>query len=139
MTPPIIVFLHDARYDRVYQAVSLVATAVRMGRPATLCLFYDALGSFIAGHWDDVETLHPEGDDPPWRVALALGLARHEGPPPTEILAAARAQGCKLLACSTSVRILDLDPVDVAPRVDAMVDLATMLQAAGEGATVLYL
>ncbi len=139
MPAPIIVFLHDARYDRVYQAVSLLATAVRMGRPAYLCLFYDALASLVAGTWDDVETLRALGDDPPWRVAIALGFARNEGPPPTVILAAARAEGCKVFACSTSVRIMDLDPVDVAPKVDAIVGMATMLEAAGEGAVALYI
>jgi peroxiredoxin family protein len=139
MPAPIIVFLHDARYDRVYQAVSLVAAASHMGRPAYLCLFYDALASLVGGTWDDVATLRADDGDPPWRVALALGFAHHEGPLPTEILAAARAEGCKVFACTTSVRMMDLDPVDVAPKVDAMLELADMLELAGEGALTLYI
>lgn len=139
MAAPIIVFLHDARYDRVYQAVSLVATAARMDRAAYLCLFYDALASFVAGTWDDPQAPRTAEDTAPGRAALLCNFARSGGPAPGEILADARAAGARLFACSTSLRMLDLDPADVAPRVDAIVGLATMLEAAGDGAVALYL
>ncbi len=140
MSAPIIVFLHDARYDRVYQAVSLVATASRMGRKSYLCLFYDALASYVTGTWDDATALDAPPSAPPWRAALARGFESSAGPPPTEILASARAAGgVTVFACSTSVRLLDLDTGDVGARVDAIVGLATMLEAAGDGALALYL
>jgi peroxiredoxin family protein len=135
------VFLHDARFDRVYQAVSLVATASRLGRRAYLCLFYDALAAYVQGSWDDPGTLTgDEWDALPWRGAMARGFDALDAPSPTEMLNDARLAGnVTLFACSTSVRVLGIEPAELMPRVDAIVGLATMLEAAGDDAQTLYL
>ncbi len=140
MPAPIIVFLHDARYDRVYQAVSIVATSARMGRKTQLCLFYDALASFMRGSWDDVSTLRSDDPGAPsWRATLARSFELADVPSLYDMLSAAREAGASLFACSTSVRYLDLDTAAVGARVDAIVGLATMLDATGDDAHLIYI
>ncbi len=140
MPAPIIVFLHDARHDRVHQAVSLVATATRMGRKAHLCLFYDALASYVRGSWDDTSTLRADDADRwPWRATLERNLELGDSPSLYEMLDGARRAGAGLLACTTSTRLLDLDPADVTARVDAIVGLASMLELAGDDGQIIYI
>lgn len=139
MSRPIIVFLHDARYDRVFQAVGLVATAARMGRPTILCLFYDALATFVQGTWDNVGATLTADASSPWRATLARAFELADAPSLYATLEASRRAGTRVFACSTSVRYLDLDAATVGARVDAIAGLATMLEAAGDDAQIIYI
>jgi peroxiredoxin family protein len=53
MQESLVIFLHSSSYDRLFQAVNLLNTASSMGWRCHLFLFFDALGSFMAGEWDD--------------------------------------------------------------------------------------
>jgi peroxiredoxin family protein len=141
MDRPLAIFLHSARYDRIYQAASLLLTAASLGRKGYLFLFYGALATYASGEWDDPETLldAPDGA-PPWAQTLRRAFALSESPSPYEILDMARKEpgGLTVCACSTSMKLLGLQAADVRARVDEIVGHATMLDLAAD-AQILYI
>jgi len=141
MDRPLAIFLHSARYDRIYQAASLLLTAASLGRKGYLFLFYDALATCVNGRWDDPEGLldAPAGARP-WVETLRRSFALSDSPSPYEILEMARAEpgGLTVCACSTSTKLLGLDPREVRERVDEIVGHATMLDLAAD-AQILYI
>jgi len=141
MDRPLAIFLHSASYDRIYQAASLLLTAASLGRKGYLFLFYGALATYVNGQWDDPEALLdvPEGA-PPWAETLRRAFALSESPSPHEILDMARKEpgGLTVCACSTSTKLLGLEPADVRGRIDEIVGHATMLDLAAD-AQVLYI
>ena len=143
MKPSLVVFLHSSRYDRLYQAASLLLTASSMGWPCYLFLFYDALGSFIAGTWDEVNIASSSAEPalPPWARQLQEGFESANLPSLYDTLrkAADENGGLKILACSASCRMLGLDVSQVRDRVDEIVGLPTMMQIAEEAKHVLYI
>ncbi len=136
---PIGVFLHSSRYDRLFQATNLLLTASGMGRTCYLFLFYEALATFVDGSWDSVRISSGADDDAPdWARTLQRGFELSDSPSPYEILRMARAEtgGLKVYACSTSMRMLGLDPADVRDKVDDIVGLAAMLEIVADGEMV---
>jgi peroxiredoxin family protein len=144
MKPSLAVFLHSDRYDRLYQAASLLLTASSMGWTCHLFLFFGALASYMAGTWDDV---HVGGDSAsggapaPWAAEIQRGFDSGNFPSLYSMIEKARAEsgGLSVLACSTSCKVLDLDIEDVRTRVDEIVGLHTMVRIAGETTHVLYI
>jgi peroxiredoxin family protein len=135
----LVVFLHSHRYDRVHQAVSLVLTASSMGWPCHLFLFYGALGSYLAGTWDEVD-IASAGDGAPWMETLQRSFETDNRPSLYAMLAKAREEsgGLRVCACSASCKALDVDIATVRQKVDEIVGLATMLRIAEEARHVLY-
>ena len=132
MKPPFVIFLHSADYERVYQAVSMIATATAMGRPAYLFLFYDALGALVRDGWTSLRS----SEERRGRMFSSINT-----PELLQILDGARESvgGVQVAACSTSVRILELETETVRRRVDEIVGLVTMLEISGEAWQSLYL
>ncbi len=145
MKPSLVVFLHGHRYDRLYQASSMVLTASAMGWPCHLFLFYGALASYIARTWDEVNITASLGEAPEslltWSGRLQSGFEAGNFPSLYDMLekAAAESGGLKILACSTSCTLLGLDVAEVRAEVDEVVGLPTMMQIAGEARHVLYI
>ena len=148
MSEPLVVFLHSDGYDRIYQAVNMIATAAGAGRRCYLFLFYHALGSYVAGAWDDMvlspsagSADSPAGEPPPWARTLQRSFELANVPSLYEVLEQAREGegGLSVYACSNSMRFLDLDSEDVKRRVDGIVGLATMLDISSQSRHVLYL
>lgn len=140
------VFLHSHRYDRLYQAVSLLLAASSMGWPCHLFLFYDALASYLDGSWDEINLTDYAADDPlqnlpPWLGQMERGFEAGNFPSIYELLEkATRESGrLKICACSTSCKVLDLDTETVRKRVDEIVGLTTMLQVAEGAKHVMYI
>jgi len=141
MSPSLVVFLHSSRYDRLYQAVSIILTASSMGRPCNLNLFYGALASYVMGTWDDVNIAPPSEDTrTPWAGEMQRGFELSNFPSLYEMLGKARGEsgGVKVFACSTSCKVLSLDMGDVREKVDEIVGLPTMIKIAGESPSVMY-
>lgn len=147
MPKPLVVFLHSDSYDRVYQSVNILLTASSMGRQCYLFLFYHALGSLVAGAWDDMP---PSGwlgygadadAQSPWARTLTRRFELSDAPSPRAVLERARSEpgGVKVLACSNSVQLLGLEPVAVKRSVDEIVGLSTMLEISGGDCQVLYI
>lgn len=139
MKPSLVVFLHSDRYDRVYQAVSLVLTASSMGWPCHLFLFYGALGSYLTGAWD-VVNIRTAGEDASWMNTLQISLEAGNQPSCYEMLEKARGEtgGIRVYACSASCKALGVDIASVREKVDEVVGLPTMLRIAEEARHVLY-
>lgn len=148
MPGPLVIFLHGDAYDRLYQAVNMIATASGAGRRCYLFLFYHALGAFVAGEWDRMRvspSAGRRGDDlgtaPAWASTLERSFDLANQPSLYQVLESAKEGGgdVTVYACSNSMRYLDLDPQDVNPRVDGVVGLATMLEVSADAGEVLYL
>jgi peroxiredoxin family protein len=148
MSNPLVIFLHSDSYDRIYQALNMIATAASAGRNCRLFMFYHALGAYMAGDWDQMRVSPSAGrsDDengqaPPWEHTLQQSFELANSPSLYELLERSRkGEGeVEVFACSNSVQYLGLEPADVKRRVDAIVGLATMLEIAADDCRVLYL
>lgn len=139
-SPALVIFLHSASYDRLFQAANLVATASSMGRATYLFLFYGALATYVDGSWDDI-ALDPPEQSLPWARTLARSFELSDSPSLYDLLDMAREHpgGLTLCACSTSVNLLGLEPADVAEKVDQIVGQAAMLEIASRSNQVLYI
>jgi peroxiredoxin family protein len=144
--PTLVVFLHSHRYDRLYQAVSIVLSASSMGWACHLFLFYDALASYLDGSWDEVNITDYAAEDPlqshpRWLTQMGRGFEAGNFPSLYEMLKKATREsgGTKILACSTSCKVLDLDLATVRTRVDEVVGLTTMLQVTESANHVIYI
>lgn len=148
MSGTLAIFLHSDGYDRVYQAVNMIATASSAGDNCYLFLFYHALGAYVSGQWDDMEltpSAGSRGDPPdettPWARTLKRSFELANVPSLYRVLDRAK-QGegdVTVYACSDSMRLLDLEPAVVKERVDGIVGLATMLDISETASRVLYL
>jgi peroxiredoxin family protein len=153
MNPSLVVFLHSHRYDRLYQAASIVLTASAMGWPCHVFLFHGALASYIAGTWDEPNiqsTLEeapgsgptsPGEPLPDWAERLERGFEAGNFRSLYGLLekAASESGGLKILACSTSCRLLELDTNVVREKVNEIVGLPTMIQIAADAKHALYI
>jgi hypothetical protein len=76
------VCLHGARYERLYQAVNLPLITSWMEWQCDVSLFFEVLGNFVAGDWDEMNLLErhdwngqDRGDpDGPMRVPCRLAV-----------------------------------------------------------------
>jgi peroxiredoxin family protein len=148
MSEPLVIFLHSDGYDRIYQAVNMIATAAGAGRRCYLFLFYHALGSYMAGAWDNMNLSSSAGrvdgapgESPPWARTLERSFELANLPSLYEVLERAKEEEgeVSVYACSNSMRYLDLEPDGVKRHVDGIVGLATMLEVSSDAAQVLYL
>jgi peroxiredoxin family protein len=148
------IFLHSSRYDRLYQAVNLLLTASSMRWKCHLFLFFDALGSFMAGKWDEVNLPGANGEESgerrdsthaaalyPWRRELQINLETANFPSLYNLLEQARSQEipAHVYACSTSIRLLNLDTREVKTRVDEIIGLTSMLRIAAGAMHAIYI
>jgi peroxiredoxin family protein len=138
---PLVIFLHGAAYDRVYQAVNMIATASSLGRECRLFLFYHALGSFMAGEWDAPPAASGAAGLPAWEATLERNLELSNTPSLYDMLDRARREPGRVtvFACSNSVQLLGLEPAVVKRRVDEIIGLATMLDLCGGDCQVFYI
>ena len=144
MSGPFTIFLHSSSYDRIYQAVNMLLTASSMGRRCHLFLFYQALEAFVGGEWDNTKVgsiADESGAALPGDEKVAEAFELSNTPSLYKILEAARDEsgGVSVCACSASVQMLGLDPVEVKQKVDEIVGLATMLELSSHDGHVLYL
>lgn len=150
MEQSLVIFLHSSRYDRLFQAVNLLHTACAMGWRCHLFLFFDALASFAAGTWDEVNLADGDPAQPQAGGAanargasagstLQRAFELSNNPSLYETLAAARKSGLVVCACSASVRLLSLEAQSLKKTVDEIVGLPTMLQIASTANRAFYI
>jgi peroxiredoxin family protein len=148
MSTPLVIFLHSDGYDRIYQAVNMIATAAGAGRKCYLFLFYHALGAYVADAWDDMKIspsagswADESGASPPWVRTLERNFELANLPSLYRLLDRAKDDegDVTVYACSNSMRYLDLEPAEVERRVDGIVGFATMLEISSHDCQVLYL
>lgn len=112
--PSLNILLISGEPERALVALNLAGAALALGRPASLFLTGQALARFAAG--DEGEAKLPAGQP-------AIG----------ESLAALRAQGLRLYACSATVQMLGLDATALARRADGIAGAASFLAEAATG------
>ncbi|MFQ5512493.1 MAG: hypothetical protein ACE5EO_11665 [Candidatus Krumholzibacteriia bacterium] len=171
MDPSLVIFLHSHRYDRLYQAASLLLAASAMGWRCHLFLFHGALASYVAGTWDERNITGPPsgGTGAPGQAPGESAAATAATAPESAALgrvawpewaqrlqdgfdagnfrslywmvekAAGESGGLKILACSTSCRLLELDLAGVRKKVDEVVGLPTMMKIAESARHALYI
>jgi peroxiredoxin family protein len=140
MSSPLVIFLHSASYDRLFQAANLLVTASSMGRPCYLFLFYGALATYVDGSWDETGVDAGEGA-PAWARVLARSLELGDTPSLYELIDMAKGQsgGLTVCACSTSMNLMGLEPKAVGERVDRILGHAAMLDIASRTDQILYI
>ena len=154
MDSSLVIFLHSHRYDRLYQAASMVLAASAMGWPCHLFLFHGALASYIEGTWDEPNIRSSLGEVPEststspgpttfpdWAKRLERGFEAGNFRSLYWLLekAAGESGGLKILACSASCRLLELDMKEVREKVDEIVGLPTMIQITAGAKHSLYI
>jgi peroxiredoxin family protein len=115
-----------------------------MGRKGYLFLFYHALASYIAGEWDDAqisESSQRGARSVSWMKNLEKAFELANTPSLYKVLEKAKHKqgGVTVCACSTSTRLLGLEPAQVLKKVDQIVGLATMLENSSPGSQILYI
>lgn len=120
----LLILAHGGSWERRYQVSALAASAASAGDRVEVGLFFAALDAWARGAWDHLD---PEPPVDPGR------LASLDFPPLSTLLDSARSSGSvHLYACTASVRILDLDPGRVQPRVDALCGWQTFAKLIAE-------
>jgi peroxiredoxin family protein len=122
----LLIVLHRAGFEPLYQAASLALTAGSTGGDVTVAPFFSGLLTLVGKL--------PYNDDPAAVRAVGLGL-----PDPRHMLGEGRkAAGVRVVACDTAVRLAGLDPDVVRPYVDEILGLATLWKDAA-GAQIVYI
>lgn len=138
---PLVIFLHSSTHDRLFQAANLLLTASSMGQECHLFLFYGALATYVDGSWDDTG-LAPEAQALDWGRTLTRSFDLADTPSLYDVVRMARDErgGLTVYACSTSMKMLGLEPAGVRQNgVDEIVGHATMLEIASRTHQVLYI
>jgi len=134
---PLVIFAHSDGYDRLHQVASMALTAAVTGREVVIVLFFWALHAVVTGRMDEPRF---GGLDPELTGQTAARAATGNNPPPSEMLAMARATGrVRILACSASTQLMGLDPQQTPGVVDEVVGMSTILRVTLDGPNLIYI
>jgi peroxiredoxin family protein len=129
------IVLFSGTEDKLHAAATIAVGAVAMDRPVNVLLMYWALDAFRADriskdHGLAYDAARPRFDEPVGRVGAIPWL---------ETFRQAKEIGeMTVLACSGSLEVLGIDPMELDPLVDSSGGIATFLMAA-EGGQVLFI
>lgn len=132
-----VIFAHSGTYDKLYQIVTLAITAASMGRDTYIFLFFWALKRFVNEDFDLTKLSNEFG-----REGELLSRRIQEINPISlkEILCDVRAMGnLKIYACTTAVKLMELEESVVKSKVDDIVGLTTLLELADGAETQLFI
>jgi peroxiredoxin family protein len=119
MPGPVVIFLRGADWEARYLAASSAITAAAMGDEVHLALFFESLGAWVGGRFDE--------GAPPAAATSKVAL-------PSKMLEEARRElGLKVVACDTAVRLASLDPEAIAGRLDGVVGLPSLWRLGQQG------
>jgi peroxiredoxin family protein len=118
--------------DRLNAAAVMAAGAAALGRPVHIFLQYWALGAFRAGKVERPHGLAPEAGELGAQAVADLRAAGQQHW--SETLRQAKEIGAvDIQACSLSMDLLRLEPVDLDPLVDGVEGVAAFYVNAGNG------
>jgi peroxiredoxin family protein len=131
MSGRVVFFVSKGGYEAAWQALSLGITATAMGDEVTFVFAFDALRSLVKGTFGK-----PLTDRERTEATRGEGLG---APPPSRMLADARAMGARVVACDTTVRLCGLVPAELEAKkiLDEVLGLPQIWKLA-EGARVLH-
>ena len=108
----LLILAHASSWEMRFQITSLAASAAAAGERVDLALFFGALDAWVSGRWDDVDPAPP---------VTASRIAASGLPPLSHMLTSGRGEGrIRVYACSTSMRLLGIDPAALQAAVDAV-------------------
>lgn len=132
-----IIFAHSGTYDKLYQIVTLAITAASMGRDTYIFLFFWALKRFVNEDFDLTKLSNEfgkEGEQLSRRIREINPISLKE------ILDDVRTMGnLKIYACTTAVKLMELEESVVKSKVDDIVGLTTLLELADGAETQLFI
>lgn len=123
--------LHGESFARRYQVASQAITAAVGDDEVLVVFWFDALRHLGKPAFDAPS--EDEADREVWRRHKELGL-----PPPSEMLAEARALGARFLACETAILLAGRTAEEIRERVDDILGLQEIHALAREAEVVLY-
>lgn len=108
----LLILANGSSWQERYQVTALVSSEIAAERPVHLALFFGALERWCKGQWGLLDPTPP----------LSVEQIENAAFPSLEtLIVEVRKTGLlRVYACSTSVRLLGLDPATVQGRVDAI-------------------
>ena len=132
-----VIFAHSGTYDKLYQIVTLAITAASMGKETYIFLFFWALRRFVNSEFD-VARLSLEFGEEGERLAKRMQAINPISL--KEILQDVKGMGnLKIYACTTAVKLMELDEFVVKSKVDDVLGLTTILEIAADAETQLFI
>jgi peroxiredoxin family protein len=114
------VFFNRAEYEAIHQGLSVAAAATALGRRVELYFFWWALERLVRGNLDEPDLERDE---------INATMELRGIPTLRQLLDVVRDSGqAKLFACTGSMASIGLTPVEVEPKVDALIGWTTILQ-----------
>ena len=132
-----VIFAHSGTYDKLYQIITLAITAASMGKETYIFLFFWALRRFVNEEFDVTKLSNEFGEE-----GARLSKRMQEINPVSlkEILYEVKKMGnLKVYACTTAVKLMELEESLVKSRVDDILGLTTMLEIADGAETQLFI
>ena len=127
----LLILAHAASWEMRFQTTALAASAAAAGERVDLALFFGALDAWVAGRWDDLDPAPP---------VTAARIETSGLPPLSHMLVSGREQGrIRLYACSTSMRLLGIDPAALQAAVDAVLGWQSFSRMIQESSRVVTL
>ena len=135
MDAPLNLVLFSGTDDRLQAAAVLAAGAAALGQPVNVFLQYWALDAFRSDRIDDDHGLAPEAGTAGRAAVDALRAAGQASWADT-LRQAKSLGGVDIEACSLSMDLLHLDPIDLDPLVDGVEGVTAFFLNAGDGRVV---
>lgn len=132
-----VIFAHSGTYDKLYQIITLAITSASMGRETYIFLFFWALKKFVNEDFDVTKLSDEFGEE---GNRLSKRIQEMNPVSLKEILSDVRAMGnLKIYACTTAVKLMELDESLVKSKVDDIVGLTTLFEMADGAETQLFI
>ncbi len=137
-TPPMmVIYAHNATYDKLHQVATLALTAAAMGKEVVVVLLFWTIKKLAEGRLNDV-------DFPPeyraYHDEVARLLAERKVPLISEMFGeAAKVGKFRLVACSAGLEYMGVDADAVAKQVDDVMGLPSILALASGAETTLFI
>lgn len=132
-----VIFAHSGTYDKLYQIITFAITAASMGRETYIFLFFWALKKFVNEDFDAKKLPAEFGEE---GERLLKRIQEINPISLKEILYDVRMMGnLKIYACTTAVKLMELDESVVKAKVDDIVGLTTLLEIAEGAETKLFI
>ncbi len=137
-TPPLmVIYAHNATYDKLHQVATLALTASAMGKDTVVVLLFWTIKKLAEGKINDV-------DFPPeyhaWHDEVARLLVERKVPLISEMFEEAGHVGkFRLVACSAGLEYMGVDADAVAGQVDDVMGLPSILALASGAETTLFI
>ncbi len=135
--PPMVIYAHNATYDKLHQVATIALTASAMGKDVVVVLLFWTIKKLAEGKLDDID-FPPEYQ--PYHEEVARLLAERKVPRISEMFEEARTVGkFRLIACSAGLEYMGVDADAVAGQVDEVMGLPSILTLASGAETTLFI